>query len=84
MKEFTSEFGERIRGWHWELIDRFCEELNPRHQEIFQSYAISYYWTCFQCVFGSLRTHVRIVPVEHRAVPPRISFRIEVLKDELG
>ena len=70
MKELPQSSESGFRGWYRELIDWFCEELNPRHQEIFQSYATSYYWTCFQCVFDSLRTHVRIVPVEHRAVPP--------------
>jgi len=34
---------------HWvELLDRIARSLNPLHQEIFQHYPSSYYWTCYQ------------------------------------
>src|ERR1700691_3950100 len=30
-------------------LERFAERLNPLHQEIFQNYPSTYYWTAFQC-----------------------------------
>jgi len=30
------------------LLDGFARQLNPVHEDIFEPYPVSYYWTCYQ------------------------------------
>jgi hypothetical protein len=34
-------------------LERFAERPNPLHQEIFQNYPSTYYWTAFQCEWAT-------------------------------
>jgi hypothetical protein len=34
-------------------LQAIAERLNGRHEEIFQKYPTSYYWTCFQCEWAT-------------------------------
>jgi hypothetical protein len=34
-------------------LQKMAQRLNRRHEEIFQRYTTSYYWTCFQCEWAT-------------------------------
>lgn len=43
---------QRTVNWTGKL-EKFAKRLNPLHEEIFQNYPATYYWTAFQCEWAT-------------------------------
>jgi len=44
---------EQLKTSWTELLDGFAQVLNPLHEEIFEQFPATYYWTCYQSEWAS-------------------------------